>query len=316
MKILAVCGSLQAKSGNLSLLNAAAAAAPPGVEVVLFDGLRDLPHFNPDLEASGIPGSVTRWRQALADSDAVLIACPEYGFSLPGALKNAIDWAIGSGELEGKIVAITGAVPAPERGRRGLQALRDTLSAVRATIVGGDPIPKGPGFEPRIAALVRDLVDAAAPPRREADCILRPAVASEQKTLEALQRLASLANAGDRQALLVNPDAIELPIEQIANGQVFVAERHGATVGFAAVLPRDDSGAELDALFVEPDLWKQGIGRLLVDHCAGIARARGATALHVIGNPHAEGFYLACGFERIGTIETRFGAGLSLRKIL
>lgn len=162
MRILAVCGSLQAKSGNLALLSVAAASMPAGVELILFDGLRDLPHFNPDIEARGVPGSVTRWRQALAESDAVLIASPEYGFSLPGVLKNGIDWAIGSGELEQKAVAITAAVPAPERGRRGLQALRDTLSAVRATIVGGEPIPKGPGFEAQVAALVRALVAAAA----------------------------------------------------------------------------------------------------------------------------------------------------------
>ena len=126
-----------------------------------FDGLRDLPHFNPDIESSGVPESVLRWRQALVESHAVLIASPEYGFSLPGALKNGIDWVIGSGELEGKIVAITAAVPAPERGRRGLQALCDTLSAVRATIVGGEPLARGPEFEPRVAALVRALVEAA-----------------------------------------------------------------------------------------------------------------------------------------------------------
>jgi ribosomal protein S18 acetylase RimI-like enzyme len=53
-----------------------------------------------------------------------------------------------------------------------------------------------------------------------------------------------------------------------------------------------------------------------VDHCADVASARGAAALHVIGNPHAEGFYRKCGFERIGTAVTRFGAGLSLRKTL
>jgi len=57
MRILAVCGSLQAKSENLALLNAAGAAVPLGVELVLFDGLRDLPHFNPDIEASGVPWS-------------------------------------------------------------------------------------------------------------------------------------------------------------------------------------------------------------------------------------------------------------------
>jgi NAD(P)H-dependent FMN reductase len=102
-----------------------------------------------------------RWRLALAQSDAVLIASPEYGFSLPGALKNAIDWVIGSGELEQKTVAITAAVAGPGRGRRGLAALRDTLFAVRATIVGGEPISKGPQLEANVAALVRTLVETA-----------------------------------------------------------------------------------------------------------------------------------------------------------
>lgn len=162
MRVLGICGSLQAKSCNLALLKAAAESMPPGVDLVLFDGLRHLPHFNPDIEAGGVPESVTAWRSALAGSDAVLIACPEYGFSLPGVLKNGIDWVIGSGELEQKVVAITAAVAGPERGRRGLQALRDTLSAVRSTIVGGEPIARGPGLAPQVAALVQALVAAAA----------------------------------------------------------------------------------------------------------------------------------------------------------
>jgi len=162
MRILAISGSLQAKSTNLALLTEAASVVPPGVEFVLFDGLRDLPHFDLDIEADAIPESVLRWRQALADSDAVFIASPEYGFSLPGVLKNGIDWVIGSGELEGKVVGITAAVPGPERGRRGLQALRDTLAAVRATIVGGEPIRTGPELERDVAALLRALIEAAA----------------------------------------------------------------------------------------------------------------------------------------------------------
>lgn len=166
LTILAVCGSLQAKSKNLALLNSAAQSLPPGVRLVLFDGLRDLPHFNPDMELDAVPDSVRRWRQALDDCDAVLIASPEYGFSLPGVLKNGIDWLIGSGELEGKVVAVTAAVPGPGRGRRGLQALRDTLSAVSVKLVGGDPIPLGPEFEARIAALVQTLVDTALASRR------------------------------------------------------------------------------------------------------------------------------------------------------
>jgi N-acetylglutamate synthase-like GNAT family acetyltransferase len=146
--------------------------------------------------------------------------------------------------------------------------------------------------------------------------LIRPAILSEQKALEALQLRASLGNAGDRDALLANPDAIELPLEQIAAGGVFIAEWNGAIAGFAAVMPRGDGETELDALFVEPNIWRRGIGRTLVEHCAHVARAKGATALHVIGNPHAETFYVACGFQRVGTAETRFGPGMLLRKIL
>jgi len=106
---------------------------------------------------------------------------------------------------------------------------------------------------------------------------------------------ASLANPGDRDSLVANPDAIVLPVEQIADGHVFVAQREGVIVGFAAVLPRPDGNAELDALFVAPSLWKGGVGRLLVEHCADVARRRASRILHVVGNPHAEGFYAACG---------------------
>ena len=146
--------------------------------------------------------------------------------------------------------------------------------------------------------------------------VIRPASLSDQDVLEDLQRRASLNNPGDRDALLEHPDAIAVPAEQITAGQVFVAECDGTIVGFAAVVPRDDEGVELDALFVEPHQWKRGIGRTLVDHCVHIARAGGASFLHVIGNPHAEGFYLACGFTVVGSAETRFGTGLSMERVL
>jgi GNAT superfamily N-acetyltransferase len=145
---------------------------------------------------------------------------------------------------------------------------------------------------------------------------IRPARTDERKMLESLQRRASLRNPGDRDALLAHPDAIVLPIEQIVEGNVFVADDDGTVVGFAAVIPRPDGDAELDALFVEPHLWKKGIGRLLVDHVANIARVRAANFLHVIGNPHAEGFYTSCGFRNTGTVETRFGSGLAMKKAL
>jgi len=145
---------------------------------------------------------------------------------------------------------------------------------------------------------------------------IRPARTEEQKLLESLQRRASLSNPGDRDALLANPDAIALPLDQITEGCVFVAEREGAVVGFAAVIKRPDGGAELDALFVEPNLWKHGIGRLLVDHVAKLAGVWAASFLHVIGNPHAEGFYVSCGFRVTGTVTTQFGIGLAMSKAL
>jgi GNAT superfamily N-acetyltransferase len=144
--------------------------------------------------------------------------------------------------------------------------------------------------------------------------IVRTAIVSERKRLEALQWRASLNNPGDREALMQHPDAIELSVDQIKNGGVFVAEVAGSVIGFAAILPRDDGDSELDALFVEPSAWRQGIGRALVEHCASAAKAKGAKSLHVMGNPHAEKFYVVCGFEILGTRQMRFGTGLIMKR--
>ena len=144
---------------------------------------------------------------------------------------------------------------------------------------------------------------------------IRPALASEHRALEDLQRRASLANPGDREAIQSDPDAIELPLAQIVDGRVFVAEIHGVTAGFAVVLPNDDGSAELDGLFVEPEAWRRGIGKALVAHCLELSRRQGASALHVTGNPHAGSFYLRCGFEANGTVAVRFGRAERFRKV-
>jgi N-acetylglutamate synthase-like GNAT family acetyltransferase len=143
--------------------------------------------------------------------------------------------------------------------------------------------------------------------------LIRQAAIAEQKELEDLQLRASLTNAGDRNALLANPDAIEVPLAQIAAGRVFVAECSGTIVGFAAVEPGTDGNSELDALFVDPSMRRRGIARALLERCAALARTRESAALYVIGNPHARDFYRACGFDEIGTSETRFGTGLLMR---
>lgn len=146
--------------------------------------------------------------------------------------------------------------------------------------------------------------------------LIRPAILSQQKDLEALQLRASLTNSGDREALLANPDANELPGDQIESGRVFVLESNQTTMGFATVLPGDDGEAELDGLFVDPVFWRQGVGRLLVEHCAEISRGSGATALRVVAHPNAERFYRACSFQLIGVAKTRFGDALSLKRLL
>jgi len=161
MRILAICGSLQENSSNLQLLRRAIASAPSGLEIELYDGLRDLPHFDPDLERAGSPNAVAELRRAVLGSDALLIAMPEYGHSLPGSLKNAIDWLIGSGELEGKLVAVTSAVAGPLRGRLGLAALCATLAAVSARIVFQEPIARGPNIEHELAEMLARLVAAS-----------------------------------------------------------------------------------------------------------------------------------------------------------
>ena len=137
---------------------------------------------------------------------------------------------------------------------------------------------------------------------------LRLARPEEHEELEELQRRASLELPEYREQLLANPDAIHLPPAQIANGQVVVAEFGGEIAGFAAVV-----GGELDGLFVEPDLWGTGIGRILVEAAVHEARQRGLS-LTVIANPRARGFYETCGFSVEGEAQTRFGPGLRMSR--
>lgn len=142
----------------------------------------------------------------------------------------------------------------------------------------------------------------------------RLAVPAERSALEELQRRASLMWEEDRAALLANPDAIELPLEQITGGRTVVAESSGQLLGFAVVLPREDGDAELDGLFVEPTFWRQGLGRALVEQAERIAAADGAANMWVTANTRALGFYDSCGFVKVGEVATRFRPAPKMRK--
>ena len=154
MRVLGICGSLQSESGNLRLLKAVATMVPRDVVFEIYEGIDSLPFFRADMEATDVPESVHRFRRALAGCDGVLIACPEYGHSLPGVLKNAIDWVISSGELYRKPVAVTASVPGVGRGKRGLEALCVTLGGIDARILRGDPIARGPGEREELESLL------------------------------------------------------------------------------------------------------------------------------------------------------------------
>ncbi len=111
MKVLGISGSLRSESHNSRLLDAVARLVPEGVELVRYDQLRDLPHFDEDHEHD-LPLVVRELHRAIEDADAVLIVTPEYNSSIPGALKNALDWAsrpFAVNPLRNKPVAVIGA---------------------------------------------------------------------------------------------------------------------------------------------------------------------------------------------------------------
>ena len=135
MRIVAISGSLRRGSSNAALLRAAAQVAPPDVTVEIYEGLGQLPHFNPDDDAedSEPPAPVSALRRMLIDADAVLISSPEYAHGVPGVLKNMLDWLVSTGELVGKPVALLNASPAG--GTYAQNSLRETLRTMNWQVV-------------------------------------------------------------------------------------------------------------------------------------------------------------------------------------
>lgn len=131
MRFLALSGSLRAASINSALLRAAARLAPGGIDVHVFDGLAQLPLFNPDLEAN-VPSAVARLHDAVAAADALLIASPEYAHGVTGTIKNMLDWLVSFEPFVHKRVAVLNVSP---RAHHADDALRETLKTMSAIIV-------------------------------------------------------------------------------------------------------------------------------------------------------------------------------------
>jgi chromate reductase, NAD(P)H dehydrogenase (quinone) len=141
LQVLGIAGSLRAHSLNRNLLIAAAARAPQGMSISVYGGLDAVPMFNEDLEMAPGPEAVGRLRTAVAHADALLIATPEYNQSLPGVVKNFIDWLSRSEPdvLAGKPVAIFGATQGSWGTRLAQAAVRQTLAACGALVM---PLPQ------------------------------------------------------------------------------------------------------------------------------------------------------------------------------
>jgi GNAT superfamily N-acetyltransferase len=145
---------------------------------------------------------------------------------------------------------------------------------------------------------------------------IRFAQLGERAPLIELQRRASLVWDEYRDALLANPDAIDIPAEQFRNCQVRVAWSGDRSIGFSAITVLDAEICELDGLFVEPAHWGRGIGSALIEDAARLARRRKFRRMEVTANPRAEGFYVKQDFIKYAVAETRFGSASRMRRIL
>jgi chromate reductase len=176
MRILALSGSLRRGSHNTALARAAAELAPAGVDVELYDGLRDVPLYDADLDGEdGEPEAARRLRDAIDAADALLIVTPEYNGSVPGVLKNAIDWASrpprGGAALWGKSVAIAGASTGQFGALWAQQDLRRILGIAGARVLDGElPVARaqnafgedGRLIDPLVGERLRHHVEALA----------------------------------------------------------------------------------------------------------------------------------------------------------
>jgi len=166
MRILALSGSLRRVSTNTALLQAAAALAPAGVAVSVESALGALPHFNPDLDGAE-PPAVRDFHSRVRDADGLLISSPEYAHGVPGVLKNAFDWLVGSIHFPGKPVAAFNANP---QATCAQAALRETLTVMNARIIeeaslalplqGRHLDAAGIQTDPELAAAVRAAMTA------------------------------------------------------------------------------------------------------------------------------------------------------------
>lgn len=129
--ILAISGSTKSISTSSLLLNYIKEYYSDRVDVLIYNGLASLPHFNPDMEKGGLPEEVTTLRELVDKADGVLFCTPEYVFSLPGSLKNAIEWCVSTTVFSGKPVAT---IVAAASGQKAFESLNLILTTIECQL--------------------------------------------------------------------------------------------------------------------------------------------------------------------------------------
>lgn len=129
-KILAIIGSTRASSSNLYLVKEIINTSRELFDVTIYEGISNLPHFNPDLDMESPPQSVAAFRKQIEEADAILICTPEYVFSLPGSLKNAIEWCVSTTVFSKKPAGLITASASGEKGHEELQLVMKTVETV------------------------------------------------------------------------------------------------------------------------------------------------------------------------------------------
>jgi len=128
-KIFAISGSTRNNSSNVKILKQIAELSKDLFELKIFEGLAEIPHFNPDLDTENPPKQVTSFRNEIQKADGVIICTPEYVFSLPGSLKNALEWCVSTTIFSKKRVGLITASASGEIGHEQLKLIMKTIEA-------------------------------------------------------------------------------------------------------------------------------------------------------------------------------------------
>ena len=281
-RILALSGSLRRASANTALLQALKRVAPPGIDVLIYERLDQLPFFNPDVTPSP---AVVEFQGTVGGADAMVISSPEYAHGVPGVLKNALDWLVGGGELIDKPVAV---LNASGRATHARTSLVDTLTVMSARVIEDASITvplEGSRLnaefiaaDPQRSVMLREALAALIQPRRPSsnavtDYLIVPARVEDLPRVPIIELAAAQLLRGHApDGVLQETSSEDELIDALREGRLWVALANDLVVGYAHVQRLDSATAHLEEVDVLPEHGRRGIGTSLVTRVCDWAR--------------------------------------------